>query len=235
MAAWRAYVLTLTIGLPACTAVTGRPPATPSVAVSPRAVCPAAFGPFEGSCAFDLGDLRVAVDGHGNGTVHRDSRFVSSFALPLDKGDLERLYYLDYGGDVVIIFEASDGESDWGGIIRLDPGAASTRWTQHIPAFNVGPGTLERAGLYVTAIGFIARVDMHSGRYAWKHERLYCEANGAFNAFTAPRLTPTDAWFEEATLAARPSLTIRVRKADGHPLSSLTDRCRGPATSAPAR
>jgi hypothetical protein len=229
------YIVTLTIGLAACTTQYSGLSPTPSVAVSAQAVCPEQFGPFDGSCEFDLGDLRVAVNGHGKGTIYRGSKVLSRFVLPIEDGYLDRLYYLDYGGDLLIIFGASDGESGWGGVVRVDPRDASTRWALQIPAFNVGPVTLERASLYVTGIGFVARVDARSGQYVWKHEHLYCEANGAFNAFEAPRLTPTDAWFEEATLIARPRSTIRVSKADGHPLLSLTDRCSGPAAPATER
>jgi len=229
------YILTLIVGLVSCTTEYSGPLPTPGIAVSAQAVCPEPFGPFEGSCEFDLGDLRVAVNGDGKSTIYRGSKALSTFALPIENGYLDRLYYLDYGGDLLIIFGASDGESGWGGVMRVNPRDASTRWVQHIPAFNIGPVTLERAALYVTGIGFVARVDARSGQFVWKHEHLYCEANGAFNAFEAPRLTPTDAWFEEATLVARPRSAIRVRKADGHPLLSLTHRCSGPAAPATER
>ena len=224
------YILILTIGLAACTTAYGRLWPPPSVAVSAQAVCPAQFGPFEGTCEFQFGELRVAVDGNGNGTIYVDSRSASTFSLPLEDGHLEKLYYLDYGGDLLLIFGASDGDSGWGGAVRLAPHDASTRWFQKIPAFNIGPAMLERGALYVTGIGFVARVDATSGIFVWKHEGLYCEGDGAFNAFDAPRLTPTEAWFEETTFVARPLRAIRVKKSDGHPLLSLTDRCSGPVT-----
>jgi hypothetical protein len=230
----RIHVAAICVGLAACTTVVRLGP-VPSVAVSAQAVCPAPFGPFEGACEFDFADLRMAVTGKGKGSAYRESKLVSTFSLPLGDGYLEKLYYLDYGGDLLLIFGASDGESGWGGAMLLRTRDSSAVWLREMRAFNIGPATLERAALYVTGIGFVGRIDAESGDFVWKHEGLYCQDDGSFNAFDAPRVTPTEAWFQEATSVARPLKVIRVRKSDGHPSTKLTDRCSGPATPATER
>ena len=43
---------------------------------------------------------------------------------------------------------------------------------------------MEGDDLYLTALGFIAKLNLTTGRYAWVHKDLY--ADGRFNAFKRP-------------------------------------------------
>jgi len=97
---------------------------------------------------------------------------------------VERLWYLPLGHDLVLVHENTDGESGWGTVTRLTGERLQARWSTNIPSFNIGEGVMEGDDLYLTALGFIAKLNLTTGRYAWVHEDLY--ADGRFNAFKRP-------------------------------------------------
>lgn len=95
------------------------------------------------------------------------------FALPLDDGVIEKIQYLETRKAIVLVYELNDGEGGWGQAVSLEGDTLKRKWLARIPAFNIGQGLSEDSYLYLTAIGFISKLDLKVGRYVWKHERLY--------------------------------------------------------------
>jgi hypothetical protein len=157
----------------------------------------------------------IARNGLGNRTGG-DSP-AQAFNLHLSKGDFIRaLYYAEYQGDAVLLIEVSNGAYGAGFIVRVGGAIPDIKWKQAIPAINVGRGLMEGDFAYVTAMRFVAKVNLRSGSYAWRHEDL--EHGAAFDAFDAPGLDGNTVVFP----ARRPSggrKTVRADKGTGRILS----------------
>lgn len=107
------------------------------------------------------------------------------FNLHLSKGDFIRaLYFAEYQGDAVLLIEVSNGAYGASFIVRVGGAIPDIKWKQAIPAINVGKGLIEGDFAYVTAMRFVAKVNLRSGSYAWRHGDL--EHGAAFDAFDAP-------------------------------------------------
>lgn len=137
------------------------------------------------------------------------------FSLRLDKGDsLQRaIYHAEYEGDVLLVCEVSDGEGGAGFIIKLDGQTLRMKWKRWIPAFNIGQGLIEGDHAYLTAIGFVAKVNLKSGAFAWKHGNLY--RNDDFNSFELPRVEGDTVLFKEVVNYDEPAKTVKVQKRSG--------------------
>ena len=127
----------------------------------------------------------IARNGLGNRT-DGDSP-ARPFNLHLSKGDYIRaLYFAEYQGDALLLIEVSNGAYGAGFILRVGGAQPDIKWKQAIPGINVGRGLLDDAFAYITARGFVAKVDLRSGGYAWRHEDL--ENGSTFEAFDPPGL-----------------------------------------------
>lgn len=135
---------------------------------------------------FSIADFRYLVLNNGDG-VRIDSRDNSSpFALPLDDTDIEQLDYLDTEGDPIIIYVVTNVEESWGSVIRLDKKTLVQKWLAHVPGFNIGEAVVKDHWLYLSAIGFVGKLDLDSGNYVWQYKGLYNKKPGLFNSFERP-------------------------------------------------
>jgi hypothetical protein len=139
----------------------------------------AAGTPMVAPTAFDFESngfsYHVSLNGNGWRTKGDKTR---RFNLHLDnREEIRRLYFSEYEGDVLLLCETDDsdngggGASDGGGgaIWRLEQPSMRARWKQRVPTPG-GINTLrEGASLYVAGRGFIARLDLKTGEYAWRH------------------------------------------------------------------
>ena len=116
-------------------------------------------------CTLSFSDVAITVSGTGD-LVATAGTAVTRAKVPFDEGNLDNVvYYTSYQGDLLLLFDVSNGETGWGGVARLRGPDFNAVWHVKIPAFNIGPATLEGPSLYVSGIGFIARVDVDRGRY----------------------------------------------------------------------
>ena len=154
---------------------------------------------------------------------------VRRFDLRLSRGDvLERaIYHAEYRGDLLLLCQVGDGESGAGFITRLDGRTLAMKWKRSIPGFNVGQGLIENDHAYVTAIGFVGKVNLPTGGYAWRHSNLYRTSpkrvNGYldddFNMFKLPKIEGDAVLFEEIDPYPIPVKTLKVQKQSGRILS----------------
>jgi len=109
------------------------------------------------------------------------------FVLPVDSAlYIERLAFSRIDGDPVFVVQETDNEGAKGFVVRLDSATLTQRWMASIPGFNVGFALRDGQYLYVTCIGFVGKLDMNTGKYAWRHDDLYTTEK--FNDFDRPRL-----------------------------------------------
>ena len=141
--------------------------------------------------SFSAGGFQYSLTARGLGHRSTPGRAPQRFQLRIDPGAwMERVWYLAVGRDIILVHEDADGEDGWGAVVRLTGERLRVRWSARIPGFNIGEAVIEGDDLYVTAIGFVGKLNVTSGRYAWAHKDLY--RDGRFNSFKRPVVR--DAW-----------------------------------------
>ena len=136
---------------------------------------------------FTVGDARYVVTYTGDGIRTRSKGATDRFRLPLDKGfEIEALDYFDRKGDLILVCGVTDGEAASGVVSRLDKKTLEQKWLADVPALNLDEAVIKGHWLYLTATGFIGKLDLHSGKYAWQHDYLYMQGPGIFNSFEQP-------------------------------------------------
>jgi hypothetical protein len=173
------------------------------------------------SFEFELKGFTYKIAGNGAGRrIKGDSARL--FNLRLEGGDhLERVYYALHRENVLLLCGVSDGESGAGFVARLEQPSMRARWKSHIPAFNVGPGLIEEEHVYVTGIGFVARLDLRKGEFVWQHDDLYRKADGSFNSFNVPTVEGDAVLFKERPAGEAPAKTLRVHRRTGKILGGI--------------
>jgi hypothetical protein len=192
-------------------------PESPKVFREAKRVSAGSSDSFE----FELGSFTYKIAWNGAGRrIKGDS--TRRFNLRLDGGDfLERVYYALHRENVILLCEVTDGESSAGFVARLEQPSMRARWRRHIPAFNLGPGLIEEEHVYLTGIGFVARLDLREGEYVWKHEDLYRKGDGGFNSFETPTVEGDAVLFKEKPARDAPARTLRVHQRTGKILGGI--------------
>ena len=200
--------------------------ALPQEAPAPKTAEPRLFG-FPVAVAqgrrliafeFPVAGSKYHITRTGLGNRSRGAAPPQSFNLHLSRGDLIRtLYYAEYQGDALLLIEVSNGAYGAGFLVRIGGALPDIRWKQALPGFNVGRGLIEGDFAYVTAMRFVAKVNLRSGSYAWRHEDQ--EHPGAFDAFDAPRLEGSAVLFPAHPAAGGRASTVTVDKRTGRILS----------------
>lgn len=175
----------------------------------------------QASFEFELNGFTYKIAGNGAGRrVKGDSARL--FNLWLEGRDyLERVYYAVHRENILLICGVTDGESGAGFVARLEQPSMRARWKAHLPAFNVGPGLIEEEHVYVTGIGFVARLDLRKGEFVWKHDDLYRKKDGRFNSFETPRIEGDAVLFKEVPARDSEAKTVRVQRRTGKILGGI--------------
>jgi hypothetical protein len=137
------------------------------------------------------------------------------------------VYFAEYENDLLLTCIVSDGLYGAGFITRLDGRTLAMKWKRSIPAFNVGRSLIEDDHAYVTAIGFVGKVNLKSGAFAWKHGDLYTSArrndgsygDSNFNSFERPKVEGDSVLFTEVETYKYPPTTLKVHKRTGRIVS----------------
>ncbi len=101
-------------------------------------------------------------------------------------------------------------------------------WSRPVPAAEVGEPLRDGHSLYLTAFGFVARLDLRAGEYVWLHEELDGTTGGAtarpeaardaanaarpFNSFETPALARDAVLFRERPVYNPPRTLVVDRK-----------------------
>jgi hypothetical protein len=153
---------------------------------------------FPDRFTFSFGGFQYSATADGAGVRSVAGSTDQRFQLPLDRGTrIQRFWYLPVEHDVVLIYEYSDDESAAGTVVRLTGQNLQSRWSAFIPGFNIGEGVMEDEHLYITAIGFVGKLNLRTGQYAWTHKNLY--ADGRFNDFKRPVVGDTVVTFTDGS------------------------------------
>ncbi len=176
---------------------------------------------FPPSFEFELNGFTYKLAGNGAGRRIKGGA-TRRFNLRLEGGDnLERVFYALHRENILLLCGVTDGESGAGFVTRLEQPSMRARWKSHIPAFNVGPGLIEEEHVYVTGIGFVARLDLRRGEFDWQHDDLYGKEDGSFNSFETPWVEGDAVLFKERPVQRSPAKTLRVHRRTGKILSGI--------------
>jgi hypothetical protein len=171
---------------------------------------------------FRLGEFRFEVDKSGIGRRLNSRGKYTRFRVKIEKDEwIERVYYAEYKGDLVLLCEVNAGGYGSGFVVRLDDRTLRQMWRVHIPAFNVARGLIENNSAYLGAIGFAAKLNLDSGRYHWKHDDFYRKyhKDGAFNMFDLPKIVGNEVIYtEDQEMYNRKPNSIRFNKQTGRVL-----------------
>lgn len=137
----------------------------------------------------------------------------SNFTLRLDyKGHIERVYFSEHEGDLLLIYEASDERNGWGYVARLNQNTLKPKWVTPVNGFNIGPSLIEANYAYLTAAGMIAKLDLRSGAYVWQQGELPEKSLSSFQVFGPPWIKGDRVFFKEDGESPK---TIEVDKLTG--------------------
>lgn len=172
---------------------------------------------------------KFTISSNGRGRREGEGSAVRRLNLRLHKNDkLDRnVYYAEYQGDLLLLCEFTDGLNGGGFIARLNGRTMAIKWKRLIRGFNVGQGLIEHDHAYVTGIGFVGKVDLKSGVFAWKHDNLYTNGlrkdgsygDSNFNSFETPKVEGDAVLFTEVENYGYPPTILKVQKRTGRILS----------------
>lgn len=119
---------------------------------------------------FESGGFTYRVAANGNGRRTKGDR-TRRYNLQLRGGGelIRRLHFSEYGDDLLLLCEVDGGEAGPSVFItRLEQPSMRALWKQSAPSDGVE--TLRRGGsLYLGGAGFVARLELKNGAYAWRH------------------------------------------------------------------
>jgi hypothetical protein len=127
--------------------------------------------PAEAPAAFEFesGGFSYHVAANGNGRRVKGDK-TRRYNLHLNSGEaIRRLYFTEYGDDLLLLCEVDGGEAGPSVLLaRLEQPSMRALWRQSAPTDGVE--VLRRGGtLYLGGAGFVARLELSSGAYAWQH------------------------------------------------------------------
>lgn len=210
------FALVLAVLLPAAGAVAQRTAPPRQESVSPVAFAEVKGQPDTGpsSFAFLAGGYEYRIASDGRGRRSGPSSRTRTFNLRLGGDFLDRvIYHAEHRGDLLLVCEANSGGDSAGFIARLDGRNLRLRWKRLMPAFNVGRPLMEGDYAYLTTHGFVAKINLNTGTYVWRHDNLY--RDDSFNSFELPRVEGDVVTFTELPALRSRAKTMTVRKQSG--------------------
>ncbi|HEX7296603.1 MAG TPA: hypothetical protein VF251_12665 [Pyrinomonadaceae bacterium] len=154
---------------------------------------------------------RYKLTAAGRGSIESPNgkrRFFDLHLAPGDRLNRPTLYYIVYKEDLVLLSDIGDVEYGGGFIARLNRQTLNLKWKNSLAGFNVGNGLIHEGYAYVTSIGFIGKIDIESGKYAWRHGDLYRRHNKAFNSFDLPEIVGEAVVFRETPDPYRTKIAV---------------------------
>ena len=170
------------------------------------AAAPQAFSKVEslgdGSRAFFMFSTNgpgytVRADGFAEQSAAPKGR-PANFSLRVGRnGRIVRFYFLEYEGDLLLIYEGSDEKHGWGYVVRLNQKSLKPKWAAPVSDFNLGPGLVDENNVYFSAANLLAKIDLQTGEYVWRQEDLQKKYSLSFDGFRLPSIEGKRVLFPE--------------------------------------
>jgi hypothetical protein len=158
---------------------------------------------------------KYKIKADGSGIRESGNLKTTKFNLKIATGDfIESLSFLDFEDNLLMIASITDNEGSGGSVYSLRKTNSQVKWATNIPGFNIGDVTIEDNYAYITAIGFVSKLDLRSGKYIWKHPNLY-QKNHAFASFDRPEIQGKTVIFRGISTDGAAPKNIVIDKASG--------------------
>jgi hypothetical protein len=149
---------------------------------------------------FEMNGFAYHVNANGNGRRTKGTR-TRGFNLRLDRGDsIGSLFYSEFEGGLLLLLHLGNAGGGAGLVTMLEQPSMRGLWRQRIEAPDVGEPLRDGRHLYVTGAGFVGKLDLRTGEYAWQLDGLE-DTRGAepkpFKAFDPPELKGDAVLFRE--------------------------------------
>jgi hypothetical protein len=131
-------------------------------------------------------------------------------------GYLVRVYFTEYEGDLLLLYEASDKQYGWGYVERLDQKTLKPKWLKPVSSLNIGPGLVEANYAYLSAADLLAKIDLRSGNYVWQQQGFQAQHALSSEGFRLPSVSGERLIFQEDLENGK---TVEVDKTTGKILS----------------
>jgi len=121
-----------------------------------------------------------------NGQINETNgkEIISEYHLELPEDQYIRSAYLAYYKDELLVyFECADAESGSSYLNVFNKTNKKMVFEVSLDGFNLGLPVIKDSFTYVSSIGFIGKINLNTGQYAWKYDTLYDNKNYLFNAF----------------------------------------------------
>ncbi len=152
----------------------------------------------------------IRHDGHSEGTTFAARR--QNFELRMaGAARLERVYFAEYEGELLLEYEVTGSQGNWGYILRMDQKTMKYKWVTSVSADNLGPGLIDNHELYFSGSNLLAKLDLQNGSYVWQSELQ------KFFTFSVPTIKGDKVMFRNESDAER---TVEVEKESGRLLKS---------------
>jgi hypothetical protein len=96
---------------------------------------------------------------------------------------VETAYLYEDKEHFYIFFTDTDHEGATSWIQKISKNPLSSEYVEQIQGFNLGQPIISQGFAFVTAIGFVGKIDLTTGKYLWKHHNLYDRTKYSFNSF----------------------------------------------------
>jgi hypothetical protein len=117
-----------------------------------------------------------------SGKMYWGTNPADSFQLATDLL-VEKAYLYKTGDTLLVFFVETNNEEAGSRVQKIDLRSRKAVWNAEIAGFNLGMPYIKDHFAYLTTIGFVGKLDLHNGRYAYRCEDLYDREVYAFNAF----------------------------------------------------
>jgi hypothetical protein len=166
---------------------------------------------------FEMNGFAYHVRTNGNGRRTKGKR-ARGFNLRLDDGEaVSNLLYYEFEGDLLLLLHTDIKGVGLGFVTRLEQPSMRGLWRQRIPAGDVGRPLRDGHSLYATGAGFVGRLDLRTGEYAWLYDDLEFERGDGWKpvrTFDEPELDGDAVLFRERPVY-NPRRTLVVNRKTG--------------------
>ena len=122
---------------------------------------------------FSTSERNYAIrhDGHGEGSSATVMR--KNFDLRMDGATrLERLYFAEYEGDLLLAYAVTTSNGDWGYVSRFNQKTMKLLWTRPLSVERLGPGVVDDGSAYFGAANSLFKIDMKTGALLWQQAQV---------------------------------------------------------------
>ena len=166
---------------------------------------------------FEMNGFAYHVNANGNGRRTK-GRKTRGFNLRLDGGEtVASLLYSEFEGDLLLLLHTDIEGVRLGFVTRLEQPSMRGLWRQRIPAGEISQPLRDGHDLYVTGLGFVGKLDLRTGDYAWQHDDLEFERGDGsppLHTFDEPELDGGAVLFRERPVY-NPRRTLAVDRKSG--------------------